>query len=189
MLAAREAGMPVVILFTVEMDGRLPSGEPLGEAIEAVDSATDGYAAYYGINCAHPTHFDESLLAEIPAKWLERLRALRCNASAKSHAELDEATELDDGNPEELGEQCRRLRDRLPWLNVLGGVAAPTTATSRRSRRRWALAGQPQLAGGLRPLRRRVPDCVLGHAPSPGRGRSARRRSSADAHETSPSRA
>ena len=31
--AAARAGLPVAISFTVETDGRLPDGEPLGEAI------------------------------------------------------------------------------------------------------------------------------------------------------------
>jgi S-methylmethionine-dependent homocysteine/selenocysteine methylase len=55
-MAAENAGMPVVISFTVETDGRLPTGQTLGDAIEAVEAATSGYPAYYMINCAHPTH-------------------------------------------------------------------------------------------------------------------------------------
>jgi S-methylmethionine-dependent homocysteine/selenocysteine methylase len=117
--AARAAGMPVVVSFTVETDGRLPSGHTLREAIERVDVATDRAPAYYMINCAHPTHFDSVLIKGAP--WLSRIRGLRANASAKSHAELDEAKELDAGNPVELGRQYRQLRDRLPNLNVLGG--------------------------------------------------------------------
>ncbi|MDG2341007.1 MAG: homocysteine S-methyltransferase family protein, partial [Paracoccaceae bacterium] len=52
--AARQFALPVVISFTVETDGRLPTGESLEEAISEVDAATDGYAAYFMINCAHP---------------------------------------------------------------------------------------------------------------------------------------
>ncbi len=37
--AARAAGLPVAVGFTVETDGRLPDGTPLGTAIEAVDAA------------------------------------------------------------------------------------------------------------------------------------------------------
>ncbi len=117
--AARAAGMPVVISFTVETDGRLPSGQALGEAIEQVDSATDGYAAYFMINCAHPSHFDAVL--EPGAAWNDRVIGLRANASRLSHAELDEAEELDSGNPEELALEYVALRERLPRLTVLGG--------------------------------------------------------------------
>jgi S-methylmethionine-dependent homocysteine/selenocysteine methylase len=117
--AASAAGMPVAVSFTVETDGRLPSGQPLREAIEQVDAETDGAAAYFMINCAHPTHFSEVLEGDGP--WLERIRGIRANASTKSHAELDETEELDEGNPRELGAQYRELVDRLPALSVLGG--------------------------------------------------------------------
>jgi len=117
--AANRAGMPVVIGFTVETDGRLPSGQPLGQAIEEVDRETFHGPAYYMINCAHPSHFKSSLSEN--ATWLERIQAIRANASAKSHAELDEATELDPGDPLDLGRQYAALKCSLPHLNVFGG--------------------------------------------------------------------
>lgn len=117
--AARSAGMPVVISFTVETDGRLPSGQPLGEAIEAVDAATASYPAYYMVNCAHPTHFVH--VFDGNPRWAERLAGLRANASTMSHAELDEAEELDAGDPVDLAARYRQLREQLPALRVLGG--------------------------------------------------------------------
>lgn len=117
--AARAAAIPAVISFTVETDGRLPSAQPLHEAIEEVDAETEGGAAYFMINCAHPTHFADAL--DAPGRWRERLRGLRANASTKSHAELDEAKELDPGDPAELAGQYQALRPRLPNLNVVGG--------------------------------------------------------------------
>jgi S-methylmethionine-dependent homocysteine/selenocysteine methylase len=117
--AARAAGLPVVISFTVETDGRLPSGRPLGEAIAAVDEATGGAAAYFMVNCAHPTHFEHVLDPEQP--WTARIRGVRANASTKSHAELDESDELDAGDPHDLADRYRALRERLPNLTVVGG--------------------------------------------------------------------
>jgi S-methylmethionine-dependent homocysteine/selenocysteine methylase len=117
--AARDAGLPVAISFTVETDGRLPSGQGLGEAIQQVDEETAGAPAYYMINCAHPTHFDAVL--EGDGSWRERIGGLRANASTLSHAELDEAEELDEGDPTDLGARYAALRTRLPRLNVLGG--------------------------------------------------------------------
>jgi S-methylmethionine-dependent homocysteine/selenocysteine methylase len=117
--AATAAGLPVVISFTVETDGRLPSGETLREAIEEVDARTDGAAAYFMINCAHPSHFEGVL--EPGTAWTGRIRGLRANASKLSHAELDEAEELDEGNPDELASDYVALRERLPELHVLGG--------------------------------------------------------------------
>lgn len=118
-LAAQQANIPVVISFTVETDGKLPSGQSLGEAISQVDQATQAVPLYYGINCAHPLHFKDILLQG--EKWLERIQAIRANASIKSHQELDEAEELDDGNPLELGGQYQVLKSLLPSLNIFGG--------------------------------------------------------------------
>jgi homocysteine S-methyltransferase len=121
--AAARAGRACAISFTLETDGKLPSGEALGEAIEAVDAdaRANGHEApaYYMLNCVHPTHF-VSVLAGA-GDWRERIRGLRANASTLSHAELDVMTELDSGNPQDLGERYRRLRTPLPRLNVLGG--------------------------------------------------------------------
>ena len=117
--AAAAAGIPAAISFTVETDGRLPTGQPLREAIEQVDAATDGSAAYFMVNCAHPTHFAKAL--EQYGAWHRRLVGLRANASARSHAELDEATELDEGDPTDLAARHAALRDRLPAVTVLGG--------------------------------------------------------------------
>lgn len=118
--AARAAGLPVAISFTLETDGRLPSGQPLGDAIHEVDEATGGAPAYYMINCAHPEHFAD-ILKDDGSGWISRIRGLRANASRKSHAELDEAETLDEGNPEELGRDYASLTTSLPNLAVFGG--------------------------------------------------------------------
>jgi len=117
--AAGSVGLPVVISFTVETDGVLPSGQPLGDAIAQVDDATDRAPAYYMVNCAHPSHFAEQLTEG--ADWLARVKAIRANASRCSHAELDEATELDRGDVADLADWYRRLNVILPDLRVVGG--------------------------------------------------------------------
>ncbi|MBM6581011.1 homocysteine S-methyltransferase family protein [Microvirga sp. BT689] len=117
--AAEALGMPVVVSFTVETDGRMASGESLQSAIERTDRETGHIPAYYMINCAHPTHFDDILSGS--DEWIQRIRGLRANASAKSHAELDESTELDAGDPLDLARRYRDLRERMKHLSVLGG--------------------------------------------------------------------
>ena len=117
--AAREAGIPVAISFTVETDGKLPDGMSLRDAISVVDVATEGTPVYYMINCAHPSHFEHVL--ESDADWMDRIVGVRANASCKSHAELDEATELDDGNPDEFGKDYARLNRVFRNLRVMGG--------------------------------------------------------------------
>jgi S-methylmethionine-dependent homocysteine/selenocysteine methylase len=117
--AAQSAQVPVVISFTVETNGVLPDGSPLSAAILAVDGATDSAPIYYGINCAHPTHFNDVL---VPTDdWTERIQMVRANASRMSHAELDDATDLDDGDPYEFAHENAELRERFPRINVLGG--------------------------------------------------------------------
>jgi S-methylmethionine-dependent homocysteine/selenocysteine methylase len=118
-VAAESRDMPVVISFTVETDGRLPTGQSLRAAIEEVDAATSRYPSYYMINCAHPSHFEHVLDPAQP--WTRRIRGLRANASRKSHAELNESAELDIGNPVELGGEHAALKRKLPQLNVMGG--------------------------------------------------------------------
>jgi S-methylmethionine-dependent homocysteine/selenocysteine methylase len=117
--AAADVGLPVVISFTVETDGRLPSGQALGDAVEAVDAATANGPAYYMVNCAHPTHFEHVLVDG--ARWLERIKGVRANASRQSHAELDAAEELDRGDECELAADYLRLQAVLPDLRVVGG--------------------------------------------------------------------
>ena len=118
--AAQKAALPVVISFTVEPDGRLPTGQSLGEAIERVDEATAAYPSYFMINCAHPSHFSGTVDGD--EDWAGRIRGLRANASSMSHAELNEAAELDAGDPEALGRDYALLkRTKLKNLNVFGG--------------------------------------------------------------------
>lgn len=117
--AAGEFGLPVVVSFTVETDGRLPTGDLLGEAIDKVDAASGTPPAYYMINCAHPDHFRDAL--ERDEAWIARIGGLRANASRLSHAELDGAEELDQGDPEEFGRLHVPFADLLPNLRVVGG--------------------------------------------------------------------
>jgi S-methylmethionine-dependent homocysteine/selenocysteine methylase len=134
--AAGEAGIPSAISFTLETDGNLPSGQALSEAIEETDAATGGGPAYYMINCAHPTHF-ESVLG---GSWTTRIRGLRANASTKSHAELDEATELDDGDPDDLGARYAQLHEQLPELTVLGGCCGTDDRHVARICQAWPVS-------------------------------------------------
>jgi len=122
--AAHAAGLPSAISFTLETDGRLPSGDTLRDAIARVDDATSGAAAYFMINCAHPAHFERELGGDDGGKdgaWLSRIRGVRANASKRSHAELDNSTDLDDGDPAQLGREIAALKRTLPGLAVLGG--------------------------------------------------------------------
>lgn len=123
--AAKQQGIPVIISFTVETDGNLPSGESLEEAITRIDEITNNYPLYYMINCAHPSHFAKKLAAN--HSWKKRIHGIRANASCKSHAELDASTELDAGDKEALSQWYVTLRHYLPNLKVFGGCCGTDT--------------------------------------------------------------
>jgi len=120
-LAANAADLPVVISFTVETDGKLPGGMSLKEAIELVDKSLEHPPIYFMINCAHPTHFILELQNGDGEQWTRRIKGIRANASCKSHAELDESTELDRGDPKKFGKENKELKDIFPDLTVFGG--------------------------------------------------------------------
>jgi S-methylmethionine-dependent homocysteine/selenocysteine methylase len=115
--AARSAGLPVAVSFTVERDGRLPSGTTLAAAVTAVDA--EAAPDYFMVNCAHPRHIAPGLAGE--GAWRSRIVGLRANASERSHEELDAATELDEGDPAGLARAQDALRPRLPSLALVGG--------------------------------------------------------------------
>ncbi|MEM8952641.1 MAG: homocysteine S-methyltransferase family protein [Verrucomicrobiota bacterium] len=117
--SAMAAGIPSVISFTLETDGALPSGEKLGDAIRRTDADTNGSAAYFMINCAHPTHFEDAF--DNGEDWSHRIKGIRANASTLSHEELDNSETLDDGDPADLADRLRRLKKILPNLTVYGG--------------------------------------------------------------------
>ena len=115
--AAAAAGIPAVLSFTVETDGRLPDGTPLGEAVTTVDEDTS--PAYFMVNCAHPQHVLPAFANS--GAWAGRIHGLRSNASLLSHAELDEAETLDEGDVGLLVSAHRSLEEHLPALQVVGG--------------------------------------------------------------------
>ena len=136
--AADAAGLPAVISFTLETDGRLPDGQALGDAIEQVDAETLGSVAYYMINCAHPSHFAATLASG--GSWRERIAGLRPNASVRSHAELDAADELDEGDPAGLGAEGAALRPLLPSVTVIGGCCGTDERHVAAAAAGWAAA-------------------------------------------------
>lgn len=156
-LAARQANIPVVVSLTVETDGSLPTGQSLEDAIRQTDDVTSGYPSYYMINCAHPSHFSKAVNDDEP--WTGRIRGLRANASRMSHAELNEAPELDAGNPHELGQEYASLKKhQLKNLNVMGGCCG----TDDRHIEQLAVACLPLFRGvdapGLAETDRKLPD-------------------------------
>lgn len=120
--AAAKLAVPVIVSPTVETDGRLPDGSTLGEFIDRVDSAAPVLPVYYMVNCAHPTHLVPTLEAAAGhgEAWVGRFRGFRANASQKSHAELDNSTSLDRGDPARLATEIAAMK-RTYGLRLIGG--------------------------------------------------------------------
>ncbi len=135
--AGRAAGLPVAISYTVETDGRLPDGTALGDAIEQLDAATGSGAAHLLVNCAHPDHVSPGI--DVAAPWAGRIAGLRVNSSRLSHAELDEAEELDEGDLPDLTARTRALAGSLPAVRIIGGCCG---TDARHVAAMWA-AGSP----------------------------------------------
>jgi S-methylmethionine-dependent homocysteine/selenocysteine methylase len=121
-LAARDHGLPLIVSPTVETDGTLPDGTPLGDFITQVDDALGGDPVFYMVNCAHPAHLEPTLerAKQRGEPWLGRFRGFRSNASAKSHQELDDSTEIDRGDVADLARRVAAMRTRYD-LWVVGG--------------------------------------------------------------------
>ncbi len=134
--AARDAGLPVAVGFTVETDGTLPDGRTLRDAVREVDAAAP--PDYFVVNCAHPDHIAGALGSDDDS-WVGRIGGLRPNASRMSHAELDAAPELDEGSPDDLALETARLLDRLPGVQVLGGCCG---TDARHVAALWRVAGE-----------------------------------------------
>ena len=135
-LAARECGLPVSVGFTVETDGRLPDGTTLRDAVEWVDEAAP--PDWFVVNCAHPAHVTAGLGEG--GSWVERIGGTRVNASALSHAELDGAETLDEGDPLTLGSDQAALAALLPALRVVGGCCG---TDARHVAAMWGVGPRP----------------------------------------------
>jgi S-methylmethionine-dependent homocysteine/selenocysteine methylase len=127
------AGLPAIVSWTVEVDGRLPSGDELGSIISRLDSV-DGVipAAYHMMNCSPATHFEKMFPSSVATDatnapertfvdWTVRIRGVRCNAVTESPVDLH-----DSGDADDLGLRIANLRDFLPSLNIFGSYCAPT---------------------------------------------------------------
>ncbi len=117
--AASAAEIPIIMSFSLGREAVLKTGPTIGDAIEAVEVATDRAPLFYMINCNHPIDFAPAIAA--PGRWIDRLKGVRPNASSLDHGILCKLGHLEEGDPIELGQQMGDLARRFPQLNVFGG--------------------------------------------------------------------
>ncbi len=116
--AAREIGVPLALSFSLTSSSRLASGQTLAEAVQSVDAASDGYPAFYALNCSHPLEFEPALT---PGAWQDRLRCIRPNAARIDKIALCKLGHLEEGDPHELGRQMADVARRFPQMDIWGG--------------------------------------------------------------------
>ena len=81
--------------------------------------AAEGVDIVSAITMTYPEEAIGVVRAAVAAA--RRIRGIRADASTLSHAELDEAEELDDGDPDDLAARYSELRRTLREVNVVGG--------------------------------------------------------------------
>ncbi|MBO9500688.1 homocysteine S-methyltransferase family protein [Brevundimonas sp. A19_0] len=116
--AGREAGLPVAVSLSLDGTSHLNSGASLEAAIAQIEEATAGYPAFYSINCSHPLEFAPALTG---GAWMDRIRCIRPNAAAMDKIALCKLGRLEEGNPEELGDQMGDVARRFPAMDIWGG--------------------------------------------------------------------
>ena len=147
--AAARAGIPCVVSFTVETDGRLPGWLAVARWPRWRWTPRPTRApSLYMVNCAHPTHIAPAL--EVGGDWLRRMGGVRANPSPKSHAELNELTSLEDGDPVALGEQLGAIRRSFPHFCLFGGCCG---SDFRHAERIWVLSAGRVSTTGAAPVR------------------------------------
>lgn len=106
--AAGDAGLQVAVTLEIDSAGRLADGQPLREAVEAVDACTGAHPAWFTVRCANPAH----LAAALDGPWAQRVRGIE--AFTGPGAALP---------PEALRRACDELARKAPWIGIvqLGG--------------------------------------------------------------------
>ena len=120
--AMGSTGLPSIISFTLQRNGRLMDGTALHDAITAIDTLSSPPPLCYMANCVHPRIVAEAL--SCPWNQTETVRTrflgIQANASPLSHAELDHAVELHQSPPEDLARDMAFLHKRF-GLRLFGG--------------------------------------------------------------------
>lgn len=116
--AAKAAGIPVVVGFTVETDGRLPSGESLADAIATVDDATDGGGARLHDQLRAPDALRGGS-ARGRVAYSDHRSSRECVHPQPCRARRGGGAPV--GDPDDLAARYVAWRGDLPGLEVLGG--------------------------------------------------------------------
>lgn len=120
--AMAETGLPYIISFTIQRDGRLIDGTTITGAIEYIDSLSGPKPVCYMTNCVHPKIVYDALSQPFNRNEIVKSRFLgiQANTSPLSYAELDGSPDLISSEPEEFAEEMIKLRS-ISNMKLFGG--------------------------------------------------------------------
>lgn len=120
--AADKSGLPYIISFTIQENGKLIDGTTVADAIHYIDCKTENHPVCYMTNCVHPSIVLKALSQPFNKVEIvkERFRGIQANTSPLSYAELDGAIDLKCSGSEEFAEEMMRLKE-VGHMQIWGG--------------------------------------------------------------------
>jgi len=115
-------GLPYIISFTIQQDGKLIDGTPIAEAIQYIDDITGNKPVCYMANCVHPTIVYKALSRDFNNIQIvkNRFRGIQANTSPLPYSELDDSVDLHCSEPKEFAEEMMRL-SHMGDFRIWGG--------------------------------------------------------------------
>ena len=120
--AADSTGLPYIISFTIQQDGKLIDGTTIADAICYIDERTENKPVCYMANCVHPQNVASAMVRPFNDNRIvkERFRGIQANTSPLSYAELDNAVDLKSSEPEKFADEMMKL-SQIGDFKIWGG--------------------------------------------------------------------
>ena len=117
-----DTGIPYIISFTIQKDGKLIDGHTIDYAIRFIDDNVSRKPVCYMTNCVHPCIVYEALAHNFNQTEVVRTRfiGIQANTSALSYSELDSSADLQSSSPADLAEGMMKLKSEYDF-RIFGG--------------------------------------------------------------------
>jgi homocysteine S-methyltransferase len=120
--AMAETGLPYLISFVIDREGRILDGSTLEKGFGRIDDHCGRPPAGYMVNCSYPSFLQAH---RQPKSVLDRLIGFQGNASALDHSDLDGSGTLQAETISDWGERMIALNRRY-GVRILGGCCGTT---------------------------------------------------------------
>ena len=120
--AIDDTGLPYIISFTIQQDGKLIDGTTIADAIQYIDERTVNRPVCYMANCVHPSIVLKALLQPFNHLSIvkERFRGVQANTSSLSYKELDNSVDLKWSAADKFAEEMMKLAN-IGNFQIWGG--------------------------------------------------------------------